>query len=155
TNGHSIAVNRSVPLEYPKLRRRYGDVVTYEDKPTAHVRVEFSFDVVQVAHGNYAPKSYHDFIGFQVAKELLERGFRDTYSREMKDVFGDLDLAIGTYRRAVSVVIPDLTSAAWRSKKEELLKVSPGITRRQFVYNLSRASYRKEWDGKWQQAGTG
>ena len=31
TQGHAIAVNRSVPIEYPKLARKYGKVVTYED----------------------------------------------------------------------------------------------------------------------------
>jgi Zinc dependent phospholipase C len=155
TQGHSIAVNPAVALEYPKLRREFGPQVTYEDKPTAHIRVEFSFDVLQVSRGNYAPQSYHDFIGFQVAKGSLERAFRDTYSLEMKDVFKDVDLALGTYRRAVSVVIPELTRAAWHIKSKDLQKTSPGVTRRKFVYNVSRASYRKEWDGKWQEAGIG
>ena len=53
--GHSIAVNPSVPLLYPKLARKYGPVMTYEDDPTAHLRTEFAFDVLQVARGYYAP----------------------------------------------------------------------------------------------------
>ena len=48
-----------------------------------HLRVEFSFDVAQVARGNYAPQAYHDFIGFQVEKEVLQRAFRDTYSIDL------------------------------------------------------------------------
>jgi len=155
TQGHSIAVNPSVAMEYPKLKRKYGRVVTYEDDPTAHLRVEFSFDVLQVARGNYAPQSYHDFIGFQVAKGALGRAFRDTYSLDLTDVFGDLDLALGTYRRAVGVVIPELTRAAWRIKKDELASAAPGITRRKFVYNISRASYRKYWKERWQEPGIG
>ena len=74
-----------MPIEYPKLQRKYGNVVTYEDDPTAHMKVEFSFDVLQVARGNYAPKAYHDFIGFKVSKELLERAFHDTYGLELKE----------------------------------------------------------------------
>ena len=35
--------------------------------------VEFSFDVVQVAAGAYAPEAYHRYIGFKVAKPALER----------------------------------------------------------------------------------
>ena len=66
--GHSIAVNPSVGVEYPKLASEFGRTVTYADNPTAHLRVEFSFDVLQVARGNYAPQSYHDFIGFEIAK---------------------------------------------------------------------------------------
>ena len=155
TQGHSVAVNPSVAIEYPKLAGKYGKVVTYADDKTSHLRVEFSFDVLQVARGNYAPQAYHDFIGFEVSKELLERAFRDTYSLELKDVFGDLDLALGTYRRAVSAVIPALTRAAWNIKKDELLQATPSTTRRKFVYNLSKASYRKEWAEKIQRPGAG
>src|SRR5206468_2267142 len=43
TQGHSVAVNRSVAIEYPKLRRKYGESVTYYQKPSAHIRVEFAF----------------------------------------------------------------------------------------------------------------
>ena len=133
------------PSSIRNSRRKFGKIVTYEDKPSAHIKVEFSFDVVQVARGNYAPQAYHDFIGFQVAKELLERAFLDTYSLELKDVFGNVDLALGSYRKAVSDVIPKMTQVAWNLKKDELAK--KGVSRRKFVYNLSRASYRKEWDG--------
>src|SRR6185295_3509090 len=141
TSGHAMAVNRAVPIEYPKLRRKYGDIVTYEDDPTAHIKVEFSFDVLQVARGSYAPDTYHDFIGFRVSKELLERAFKDTYGLELKDVFTSLDLAIGTYRHTVSAIIPEMTKVAWKLKRDDLIKAQPGITRRKFIYNLSRASY--------------
>src|SRR5437764_14044863 len=116
-------------MNFPKLRRKYGNVVTYEDDPTAHLKVEFGFDVLQVARGSYAPKAYHDFIGFQVSKELLERAFKDTYGLELKDVFKNLDLAIGTYRHTVSAIIPEMTRVAWNLKKDEPTKATPGITR--------------------------
>jgi hypothetical protein len=154
TEGHSIAVNRSVTIEYPELKRKFGSVVTYEEDQTAHIKVEFSFDVLQVARGNYAPESYHDFIGFEVSKGVLERAFHDTYSIELKDVFTDLDLALGTYRHTVSAVIPEMTRVAWNLKKDELSK-KPGVTRRKFVYNLSKASYRKEWDQHYSKPGVG
>ena len=153
--GHSIAVNHSVPIEYPKLRRKYGPVVTYADNPVAHLRVEFGFDVEQVARGNYAPQAYHDFIGFNVTKDLLDRAFHDTYSLHLSDVFGDIDLALGTYRHTVSKLLPTFTKAAWSAHKKELRKAQPGITRRRFVYNLSRASYRKEWDRNYHEPGIG
>jgi hypothetical protein len=155
TQGHSIAVNRTVPIEYPKLRRKYGDVITYEENKTAHIRVEFQFDVVQVGHGNYAPQAYHDFIGFQVATDLLARAFYDTYGLQLTDVFKDLDRAVGTYRHAVSSIIPEMTRVAWNMHKDELRKAKPGLTRNHYVYNLSRASYRKEWHQKYQEPGIG
>ncbi len=153
--GHSIAVNPSVAIQYPKLRRKYGSAVTYEDNPTAHIRVEFGFDVLEVAHGNYAPQAYHDFIGFKVARPVLERAFKATYSLDLSDVFSDLDLALGTYRRTVSTIIPEMTRVAWQLDKGELVKARPGLRRREFVYNLSRASYRREWDRKYRAPGIG
>ena len=155
TEGHSVAVNRAVALQYPKLRHKYGDVVTYADKPSAHMQVEFGFDVLQVGRGNYAPQAYHDFIGFEVSRPLLERAFRQTYSLELTDVFHDLDLALSTYRHTVSSIIPTATRAAWHLKKSELSKVKPAVTRRRFVYNLSQASYRKEWTGAYRAPGIG
>src|ERR1700694_3214374 len=66
--GHPIAINRTVPMVYPKLQKKYGPVVTYEDDPNAHLKTEFGFDVIEVARGQYASEAYHDFIGFNVAK---------------------------------------------------------------------------------------
>lgn len=153
--GHSIAVNPSVGAQYPKLERRYGKSVTYADNPTAHLRVEFGFDVLQVSKGNYAPKAYHDFIGFETSKDLLSRAFLATYGIELKDVSKDLDLALGTYRRAVSTIIPEMTEVAWDLEKKRLKKDTPSITKRKFRYNLSRASYEKEWGRQYQKPGAG
>lgn len=155
TAGHAMAVNLAVPMEYPKLRRKYGEIVTYDEDATSHMRVEFSFDVLQVARGRYAPESYHDFIGFKVSKELLERAFLATYGFELKDVFTSVDVAIGSYRRSVSTILPQMTRVAWDLKRDELTKGQPGLTRREFVYNLSRASYRHEWGDEYEEPGFG
>lgn len=152
-NGHAIGTNRAVPLVYPELRARYGNEVTYAQKPSAHIKVEFGFDVLQVARGRYAPESYHDFIGFKVSKDVMARAFKKTYGLEMKDVFGNIDLAIGTFRRTVSAIIPEMTRVAWELKKDEIEKAAPGITREKFVYNLSRASYEKEWGSEYKKPG--
>jgi Zinc dependent phospholipase C len=152
-NGHSIAVNRAVPILYPKLRVRYGDKVTYVEDPTAHVRTEFGFDVVQMARGRYASEAYRDFIGFKVSKPVLERAFKKTYGLEIKDVFTNIDLALGTYRRAVSTVIPEMTRVAWETKKDEIEKNNPGITREKFLYRVSRAEYEKEYGNQYEKPG--
>ena len=114
--GHPEAVNKAVALMYPKLRARYGESVTYADSPATHVLVEFSFDVVQVAAGRYKSDAYQSFIGFEVAKPVLERAFLATYGLEMKDVFMNEDLAIGSYRHAVSQTIPEITRIAWQEQ---------------------------------------
>jgi hypothetical protein len=152
-DGHRIAVNRAVPILYPKLRAKYGDEVTYGDNPHAHMKTEFGFDVLQVARGNYASDAYHDFVGFHVADDLLDRAFQEVYGLKLKDLFGSLDLALGTYRFAVSSLIPKATEAAWAARKDEILKLAPGISRKQFLYNIRRADYTKEWGDQYRRPG--
>ena len=143
--GHRLAVNRVVPLLYPELKKKYGDVVTYEDNPLAHVKTEFAFDVLEVAKGRYAPDAYHDFIGFEVAKSLLERAFLETYGLELHAVLKHEDEAIGSYRHDISSVIPKATMIAWQIKQDEIQRDLPGKTRKEFLFNVSRASYEKRW----------
>jgi hypothetical protein len=143
--GHAIAVNRAVPLMYPKLRLKFGDTVPYDKARKQHLLVEFAFDVLLVAHGGYKLQGYHDFIGFKVSKPLLERAFSRTYGLEMKDLFFNEDLAISTYRRAVASTIPDVTKVAWEHKQEEIQKTTPGALREQFVLALPRAAYEQQY----------
>ena len=150
-DGHKIATNPSVPILYPNLKKKYGDVVTYEQDPLAHLKTEFGFDVLEVARQRFAPDSYHDFIGFEVDKPLLERAFRETYGLELKSVLTDEDKVIGSYRRAVSKQIPEATRIAWTLKKDDILKDQPSLTKRKFLYNLSRASYEKNWGKEYQK----
>jgi hypothetical protein len=143
--GHRVATNHAVAILYPKLEKKYGPVVTYEEKPSAHMKVEYGFDVDQVAKGHYAPKAYHDFIGFQVSKPVLERAFARTYSLDMSSVLGSVDLALGTYRHAVSTVIPRMTKVAWHLKKDEIQHSDPSETKAKYIYNISNSGYRKDW----------
>ena len=151
--GHRIAVNRSVPMLYPKLRAKFGDNITYDQNPGAHLKTEFGFDVLEVAKGRYAPDAYRDFIGFQVSKPLLEKAFQETYSVELKAVFSDFDLSVGTYRYSVSKAIPTATKVAWDTNKDQIQKDVPGITREKFLYHISRSSYEKNWGQKYQRPG--
>ena len=152
-NGHSIAVNRAVPLFYPELGRKFGKVVTYANNPPAHYKTEFAFDVFQAAKGRYASAAYKQFIGFQVAKPLLDRAFQDTYGMTLGKVFLDVDLAIGSYRRAVGTILPAMTRVAWQIKKQEIRKDDPSATRKTFLFNLSRSSYEKEWGSTYKRPG--
>jgi hypothetical protein len=152
-SGHRIATNRSVPMLYPELRRRFGDTVTYWDNPLSHARTEFGFDVIQVAQTRYASDQYRAFVGFKVAKPVLERAFLDTYGLEMKSIFANLDLALGSYRYATSSLLPEMTRVAWQIKGDTLVKEIPGMTKQKFLYNLSRASYEQEWGNQYQRPG--
>jgi hypothetical protein len=142
--GHP-AVNQAVSIQYPKLRAKYGNSVRYAEDHTAHLKTEFGFDMVQVAKNRYASQQYHDFIGFQVSKPLLERTFPIVYGVELKDVLTHEDLAIGSYRFAVSRMIPQMTQIALRTHEQDLMKERPDFAKKEFLYRLSRSEYEKEW----------
>lgn len=150
-DGHKLGVNPSVPILYPKLRKKYGNYVTYEDDPLAHIKTEFGFDVLEVARQRYAPESYRDFIGFQVDAPLLERAFRETYGLNLKSVFDNEEKVIGSYRHDVSQLIPKATRVAWSLKKDDIQRDEPSMTKRKFLYTLSRASYEKSWGKDYQK----
>jgi hypothetical protein len=142
--GHP-AVNQAVSIQYPKLRAKFGNSVRYAQDHTAHLKTEFGFDMVQVAKNRYASQQYHDFIGFQVSKPLLERTFPIVYGVELKDVLSHEDLAVGSYRFAVSRLIPQMTQVALRTHKKDMMKETPDFAKKKFLYRLSRSEYEKEW----------
>ena len=144
-DGHRLATNKAVPVLYPKLGKKYGDVVTYEQDPLAHLKTEFGFDVLEVGKERYAPDSYRDFIGFEVSRRLVEQAFCETYGMELQQVLDNEELAFESYRRSVSSLIPKATRIAWALKKDEIQNDVPTMTKRKFLYNLSRASYEKNW----------
>ena len=152
--GHPT-VNEAVGIEFPKLAKKYGKIVTYEDDPKAHIRTEFGFDVTQIAKNRYTSDRYHDFIGFEISKPVLERAFEDTYGVPLTDVVSKEDLAIGTFRRAISNVIPEMTRVALVARRKEIVSETPNFRARQFRYYLSRTSYQKEWGKGYRKPGFG
>ena len=144
-DGHRLGTNRAVPILYPSLRRKYGDSVSFEDNRLAHVKTEFGFDVLEIARERFAPDSYHDFIGFEVSRPVLEQAFRETYGLELKDVLLSEDWALNSYRRDVSKLIPKATRIAWHLKQDEIKDDIPDATKRTFLFNLSRSNYEQKW----------
>ena len=153
-HGHPY-INRAVGIEYPKLAAEFGPVVPYDVDHHAHIRVEFGFDVLQVAKGRYASEQYHNFIGFEVSAPLLERAFQDTYGMPLTAVMPREELAVNTYRRSVSKIIPEMTKVALLVKGDELKREIPNFNRQHFLYHLSKADYRKSWDGDYEKPGPG
>ena len=143
--GHMIGVNRSAPLIYPDVKEKYGDVVTYAEDKTSHLRTEFGFDVLQTARGNYLPTSYHNFIGFEIAKPVLQRAFMKVYGLDIDDVFGNFSLSVSTFRFAVKDLFPEITKAAWASKKSDIKKTNPASTRRSYIYKMRTSAYNKQF----------
>jgi len=154
TMGHPT-INRVVTIEFPKLGKKFGERATYADSPKSHIRTEFGFDMVQVAKNRYTSDRYHDFIGFEVSKDQLNRAFLQTYGLQLNDIFGDPDLAVGTFRRAISLVIPEMTRVALLARKQAIVRDTPNFHKKKFLYYLSRKQYEKEWGKGYRKPGTG
>jgi hypothetical protein len=152
--GHP-AINRAVAMEFPRLRKKYGDVVTYEDSHSAHIRAEFGFDMTEVAKNHYTSDAFHDFIGFEISQSLLERVFPKVYGIEFHDVIHNEDLSIGTFRHAVSQVIPQMTRVALLARTKEIVPDKRDRAKKKYLYYLSRSNYEREWGRNYRRPGLG
>ncbi|HET6180795.1 MAG TPA: zinc dependent phospholipase C family protein [Candidatus Sulfotelmatobacter sp.] len=153
-SGHPM-VNHVVAMEFPALQKKYGDVVTYADSPNAHIRAEFGFDMTQVAKNRYTSDRYHDFVGFEISQALIERVFPKIYGIKFDDVVDDEDLAIGSFRHAVSKVIPQMTRVALLTRRKEIVADTPDAAEKKYLYYLSRTDYEREWGTEYRKPGFG
>ena len=151
--GHP-AVNKAVALTYPELTKKYGPSVTYEESHSAHLAVEFGFDVYQVAMNRFSFNDYHNFIGFEVAQAQLQRAFLRTYGIPLKTAIPHEDLAIGTYRRSVSKAIPRMTKVAL-AMRGEIPSAESAATQQAIQYQLTRADYETDFGKQYYKPGFG
>jgi hypothetical protein len=109
--GHSLATNLAVPAEFPKLRRKYGRVVSYAEGEHQHVQVEFAFDIDEISKHQMAPLSYLRHIGLKVPVEQLALAFYQTYG--LSDEFNGRRrrFNVREYRFAVRTFIPRIAYA--------------------------------------------
>ncbi len=119
-HGHSEGTNPSVPLIYPRDKKHFGSMATYQEDPKAHTRTEFAFDVVQSARREYVPEAYRDFIGFKVSREQLERAFQKTYGLKLRDISVYLPAAELFFRVSVKALIPQFVKIGWYQNRNKL-----------------------------------
>ena len=153
--GHELGINKAVPVLFPAMKAQYGPVVTYEENPVAHGRTEFAFDVVQLAAGRYRTSDYHDFIGFKVDKDLLEKSFEEAYGLPLSKIIFNIDLALGSYRYVVKNLVPLASRAAWRANRHALRRVNRRIRRRDYVYKESKSQFEQEYGTHYERPGLG
>jgi hypothetical protein len=110
--GHSLATNRAVPIEFPALGKKYGPVVNYAEGKTQHVRTEFAFDINELAHRRMAPFRYQQHIGLAVPVRQLALAYYQTYGLT-KGFYGAREqrINVGAYRFAVRAFIPRIARA--------------------------------------------
>jgi len=109
--GHSAAVNLSVPIEFPKLEKRYGSTINYAEDPHAHVQTEFAFDINQLSKLRFAPSAYTKFVGLEVPTDLLRKAFFETYGLRLPDIIGTRQTSLRIYRYAVRRFLPNIARA--------------------------------------------
>jgi hypothetical protein len=153
--GHMEGINKVLPEMFPELRKQFGPEVTYEEAPARHKQVEFAFDVVQLAAGHYRTEQYHDFIGFKVSREMLERAFLKTYGMELGQVTFNVDLSIASYRFAVQQLMPLVSRAAWRQNRKDIYATNRRARRRDYVFRESPRDFARIYGTSYQHPGFG
>src|SRR6185295_16232526 len=86
-------------------------------------------------------------------KPVLERAFLATYDMKLDDVVDHLDTAVGSFRRTVSTLIPEMTRIPVRISHTERVKETPNASNPTFLFNLSRAEYEKKWGTTYKRPG--
>ena len=113
TYGHAEATNLAVPVEFPKLRRKYGNRVSYAEGEQQHVQTEFAFDINEIAHHRLAPVHYLRHVGLEVPTKQLALAFYQTYGlQEDFTQHRSRRINVGAYRFAVRHFIPRIAYAA-------------------------------------------
>jgi hypothetical protein len=111
--------------------------------------------VYQVVNNRYAQQDYHERLGFRVAQDLLERSFAATYGLSFNRVFKHPRLAIGSYRFAVSRLLPEVTRAAVLNRRNHLIAERPDFAEKEFLFSISKTEYRNKFGSDYEKPGVG
>jgi hypothetical protein len=144
--GHSLAINRAVPVEFPKLRKKYGDSINFAENPHAHVQTEFAFDINQLTKRRFAPSGYLNYVGLGFSNRLLRQAFFEVYGLNLSDVVGSRDNAVRTYRSAVRRFIPNIARAETLLHKKSFPPDVPSPDLNDLAKDLIQASADNDWE---------
>ncbi len=143
--GHRYATNLSTPIEFPRLGKKYGPVVTYDQAPRPHVRTEFAYDVEQLSQHNFAPAGYLHTVGFDVPRSLLDRAFLDTYGLPLRRVLGRPSPAIESYRSSVKGILPAVARAEVLIHRNDFPRELDTPAYHQFSTHQQQAGLDNQW----------
>jgi hypothetical protein len=143
--GHADAISPATAIEYPKLAKKYGSIVTYENAPREYVATEFSFDVDQLSRRRLAPTSYQRRVGLLVPRRLLEQAFFETYGLTFTGAMGKTGRAsIRSYRTSIRNFIPGFAKAEIVLHRSKFPKGDPQSFEAIQPY-LQHAPYMPAW----------
>jgi len=146
TVGHHDAINRATAIAFPKLERKYGGTVAYDQNPHAHIRTEFAFDIDQLSKHRLAPGAYLRFIGLRVPNRLLAQAFEETYSLPLRDVVGPGRPAIRSYRTSVRSFLPRFAYAETVIHKNDFFPDGATDSFQTYIDRIERADFQTVWN---------
>jgi hypothetical protein len=151
--GHSQAVNEAVAIEFPRLARKYGPMVTYDENPHAHVRTEFAFDINEISKHRMAPSAYLRYVGLKVPSRLLARAFSETYGLDFEQILGKRRPVVRSYRFAVRSFLPRIAWAEAVLHRSGFPPDTPSEAFQIFNQRLADADFEKQWNQYRKKAG--
>jgi hypothetical protein len=143
--GHSEVIYPATAVEFPKLERKFGRAVTYDESPHGHIRTEFAFDVEELGNSDFAPPAYLRFIGFNVPRKFLEQAFINTYGFDIHEVLGRAHPALRSYRTSVRSIIPAVAEAEVVLHRRQFPPHSDDEAYRKFAERIARTNYERQW----------
>jgi hypothetical protein len=156
TIGHAEATNPSVASQFPQLAQRFHTAsVTYEENPHDHVRVEFAFDVNEIAKRRFAPRRYLERVGLNVSTGLLARAFYETYGLELDQTLRVRRTTLFGYRFAVRHFLPRIAYAETLHYRSRFPADTPSPDLTQLEADLEQAGKDNSWEPYRAHAGIG
>lgn len=146
TIGHSEAVNEAVGIEFPKLAKKYGPVVTYDENEHAHVRTEFAFDINEISKRRFAPSAYLKHVGLEVPGPLLRRSFFETYGLDLRQIIGRKRPVMRGYRFAVRSFLPRISYAEVVLHKSSFPPDTPSEAFDRLSKDLAQSEFENGWN---------
>ena len=143
--GHSEAINLATAMEFPKLKAKYGDSVTYGESPHSHIRTEFAFDVEELTDRHFAPAAYLERVGFKVPRTFLRKVFIETYGIDIAEVLGKARPDLKSYRTSVRTFIPAFAEAEVVLHKKQFPPHPDTEAYRTYAERVARTNYQRRW----------
>ena len=143
--GHSEAMNPATAVEFPKLKAKYGESVTYGESPHSHIRTEFAFDVGELADRTFAPAAYLERVGFRVPRNFLRNTFIATYGIDISEVLGRARPDLKSYRTSVRSFIPAFAEAEVVLHKKKFPPHPDTEAYRIFMQRVAHTNYERRW----------
>ncbi len=144
--GHHDAINPSTAISFPKLKKKFGQTVTYDENPHAHVRTEFAFDIDQLSRHRLAPGAYLRFIGLRVPVHLLAQAFEETYSIRLDDLLRAGRPAIRSYRSSVRSFLPRIAYAETVLHRNDFPPEIADAELQSFLDAIARTEFQAVWN---------